>query len=465
MTRTRTSSEPDDISRKSRTIYDLTREINIRVRFGKNITQIKRELVDQNVLDMPEHALATAEEMIDDVIEHHCDYNAIQKIMRSKLVIDKDSTEVRIVDFRQRNYATITRENLREILHSKLDLSHKKYHCNFVYDPYSKNILTKNSNGFYKYNTYQPPAWYRDHFYSSGDIKVEKNEVVPAIYEEFLTHLTGGDKDSYEYILDWLAHGVRLRNFCILVTIGNQGVGKGLLGGMMRLLFGIDNYYEGTDRMIKSNFNSQMYNKKLVYIDEIFIKNKHDEDRIKTVVNDFIEVEKKGVDAQQIRNFASFYVSSNNLDSLKISADDRRFSIVNLTDEKLKKTWTVEKIRQLLKPSNIDELGKYLYYREVDEHTMLQNFLSKRTMEVRESAMSDWQDWLIGEYSVDKAGQEVPTTEVSDAISDKFGTRMRPGRKGLQQLMALCPEKLEVKKVTRKDKQLWVVKFPKGASE
>jgi hypothetical protein len=428
---------------------------------GMNTLQIKKRLCsDVDITESREDLIPVVEEIVEDVIERHPDYNAIQKIMRSKLILDKDTDEVRIVDFRNKDYQSITKQNLKDMLNSKLDLSNRKYHCEYMYDPFSCEVLTKNSSGFYKYNTYQPPLWYRDYYYSGGTVPVKKREVIPEEYHKFLTHLVGNDAPSYNYILDWMANAIRSRNYCILATIGNQGVGKGVLGEIMRKLFGEENSYVGTDRMIKSNFNPQMLNKKFVYIDEVAIRNKQDEDRIKVVVNDYIEIEKKGIDAQQTKNYANFYISSNNLDALRISADDRRFSIVNLTDTKMRDSWSAAKIQDLLEVELVAELGRYLYYRPTDDQKMLQNFISDRTQEVRDSSMSDWQDWFLGEFCVERAGEQVPTIEVSDEIENKFGRKVRPSRKSLQDLTRISPGKFEVKKVSKNNKQQWVVDFP-----
>jgi hypothetical protein len=51
------------------------------------------------------------------------------------------------------------------------------------------------------------------------------------------------------------------------------------------------------------------------------------------------------------------------MDAVKLSADDRRFSIVCLTEKKLIEVMRSDEIKALTMPENIDKLARYLYYR------------------------------------------------------------------------------------------------------
>ena len=159
----------------------------------------------------------------------------------------------------------------------------------------------------------------------------------------------------------------------------------------MEKVFGFDNYHEGKDQVFKKNFNSQLGFKKLFYCDEVTIKNKEQEDAIKVVVNDNIEIERKFKDVERIRNHVNLYISSNNLDAIRITADDRRFSIVNLTDKKLIEIMSDEEIKALFDDDNVDKLCQYLYYRDIDVDGMRKVFLTERTEQVREAVLSEWQ--------------------------------------------------------------------------
>jgi hypothetical protein len=214
--------------------------------------------------------------------------------------------------------------------------------------------------------------------------------------------------------------------------------------------------------MFKGKFNSQIMNKRLVYCDEISIRNKEDEDKLKLVVNDFIEVERKGIDAEEISNYANFYISSNNLDAIKLSGDDRRFSIINLTDIKLIEIFNDKEIKELLEQKNIDKLAQVLYYRKVDKEGMKKVFISERTRLVRESALKEWEDWFLTEYCVDNAGRSIKQKTVSDDVEDQFGSKFRPSRTSFDKLRNLLPPDqriFEIKKKSIDGKQVWCITF------
>lgn len=378
-------------------------------------------------------------DIVEDTVNDYPNYGLIQKIMRSKIVCGSigESSILTLLDEDKRRIDDYDRSRLKEILHPKFDLVSRIYTCRFEYKPLMAGMLLKDKeDGTYIYNTYQPPFWQKDWFYSNGKEVPTYRKELPEIYEKFFRHLVGDEDDSeasYYYLLKWLANGLRRRNYCILTTIGNQGIGKGVLGAIMKALFGENNYYEGSDKMFKSNFNSQIADRRLVYCDEISIQGREDEDRLKLVVNNTIEIEKKGIDAKAIDNYASFYISSNNMDSIKISADDRRFSIIQLTSEKLLKFMNVDDILDLTKSDNIKELAEFLWHYEVDVEEMGVVFKSKRTQEVRLNALQNWEDWFLFDFCVNNLGKFF---DISNELNEIFqlDQGIKIGRGKLQEL-------------------------------
>lgn len=397
--------------------------------------------------------------MVDQVCEDYPDYNLIQKIMRSKLIrpINSKERDVVLLDLVKRNTLTIDERVLSKVLDPKVDLSERMYTCELEYNPFSTQFLFLDpSEDNWVYNTYEPPFWQREYFYTKGKKSIKKADL-PELYDRFFKHLVNGKEESYEYLLNWLANAVQERNYCILATIGAQGIGKGVLGEIMRVLFGRTNFYQGSDRMFSGQFNSQIADKKLVYCDEISIKNVKEEDRLKMVVNDFIEIEKKGIDALEKRNYANFYVSSNNLDSIKLSGDDRRFSILDLTDTKLKDTFSIEEIQSLLDESNVGCLAQYLTYREVNKKAMLVPYKSVRAEEVRSASLNEWQEYFLEEICEKNVGKTLILKEVVEDLDDKFLFSRKPGRGAFKKLQDIYPERFIVKKESTGERQ-WVIK-------
>lgn len=403
-------------------------------------------------------------DVVEDVVQDYPNYGMIQKIVRSELVVDKAGEDVNVIilDSKFKSIEPINRQRLFEMFDSKYDFKSKVYTATFDYRPLEPGMLLKNSDGSYSYNTYVPPKWLEEWFYSKGEIQPKKVSEIPTMYYKFFNHLVGGNKPSFDYLIKWLANGLKRKNYCILTTIGKQGIGKGVLGEIMRKIFGRENYYAGSDRMFKGTFNSQIANRRLVYCDEIFIREKEDEDKLKLVVNDNIEIEKKGVDAKEIKNYANFYVSSNNMDAICLTADDRRFSIIDLTDVKLLEIMSPDEIKELLEEKNVEMLARFLWYVNVDVKEMSKVFITERTSQVRAMGLKEWEEYFIMEYCPNNPGKVMKVHEAGEVIKDHFGYNTRVGRGRFLDLQNKYPESFKVTLKEINDKKTWVVEILSG---
>lgn len=404
------------------------------------------------------------EEAVDRTCESYPDYDLIQFFGKSKIISDKDGEDDILYMYNplERKVKTIDRSRLSSMISSKLDWNHRRHTCDFVYDPLTPYKLKKVGKDW-KFNLYQAPEWADEHFHSGGKKKLPVITEMPKIYKKFLMHLVNNDKKSYMYIVDWLANMVQGRNYCILTTIGNQGIGKGVLGETMRELVGSDNYVKTDNKIIEKDFNGQIRNKRLIYLNEVKVNNTSQENKLKGLVDDDIEVENKGIDAKMMKNYSSIYFSSNNLDAVKIPSDDRRFSIVMLTDEKLINVMTEKEIQELYQnKDNIAELGYYLSNHKVDPDAILRVFRSDRTEVIRSASLNAWQEWFLEEWIPDNKGKTFPIREITAVVEDEFGSNCRPGRGALQNLEQFYPEIFKVKSVRdvkNKDKRIWSVEF------
>ena len=237
----------------------------------------------------------------------------------------------------------------------------------------------------------------------------------------------------------------------------------------MQKLVGESNFSLTDNRLVQKEFNAQILNKKLVYIDELKIKNANEENRLKLLINDTVEVEKKGVDSMNVDNWASLYVSSNDFDSIKLRGDDRRFSIVQLTDKKLIEVMSGDDIQSLFEDENVERLAFYLMNREVDADRMKRVFVSARTMDVREAALKQWEEWIIESYYPTVRGENVVVHDVTTMVEERYGSRVRPTRRAFQSLSERFPEILKVKRGTVKVgdevSRPWMLEFSKSAKK
>jgi len=383
-------------------------------------------------------------------------YSMIQKADRSRWIVDMNARDrtIYLLDPFVRDIVTIQKTELLAMVDKKLKEFHNIIPCRFVYNPFESKRLYKIElvNHF---NIYVPPAWW--------DEKVQYVNKIPPLYEKFFKHLVDGDINSYNYIIKWLANAVQAKNYCVLTAIGDQGVGKGVLGTIMMCLVGKSNYHKTDNRLITKDFNKQFKFKRLVFCDEINIRKIDHVNKFKDLINDTIEIEGKGENAAMIDNYASIYIASNNLDSIRITSDDRRFSIVDLTSSRLDVSHSIDEISALQEETNVNELAKYLFHYQVDKKQMLQVFTSRRTEEVRRASLTDAEEWFIDDYAVEMEGQDIPIGSVVKKAFEEADFKAL-SRKKLGDLSKIYPRIFKIiqpweEASEKKKKRVYKVKF------
>ena len=383
------------------------------VRSGFDKEQISSKLKHQ----FPE----TKENVIDKIVNEKNDseFRLAQKIMRSNLFTNmREKGQLIFMDdpFHP-EIKQIEKAQLRNVLDKDAMKDLVIRPCEFVYDPFKRERVYEGDDLISYFNNYEPPTWMVDEY---GQYKeVERVDKMPELFHRFFIHLSNGKESEYNYMVKWLANSIQDRNFCVLTAIGAPGIGKGVLGNIMLGLVGLSNFTKTDNKLISKDFNAQIRNKRLVFCDEINIKKTNHMNKFKDLVNDKIEIEGKGKDAKLDDNYASIYVASNNLDSLYIPENDRRFSVIELTNNRLDSNFTVEEIEQLNELKNIEELAKYLYHYEVDKDEMLKVHRSQRLEDIKLSTLTDAQEWFLEDYAVEKKGQVIDLTIVQEAFREK----------------------------------------------
>jgi len=145
--------------------------------------------------------------------------------------------------------------------------------------------------------------------------------------------------DCAEYVLNWLAHVVqkpsRKTEVCILLY-GSQGCGKSTIGEyILRKIIGLDKMHitSKTEKIFGRFVDTQ--GKLLAVLNEASGK---DTFNICDVLKDAItcsttEQEKKGIDAVTITDYTNYIFTTNNINSVKIPEDDRRFMPIEINEE------------------------------------------------------------------------------------------------------------------------------------
>lgn len=217
-------------------------------------------------------------------------------------------------------------------------------HCNigkqdeqFIYHwTMAKDIRT-----FYSYNYYPDASVCPKNCYNLWKpFPILKTTLYPKadtskIYE-FMKMLL---RECDEYVLNWLAHIVqnpaRKTEVCILLY-GAQGCGKSTVGEyMLRKIIGLDKMIitSKTDKMFGRFVNTQ--GKLLAVLNEASGK---DTFNICDILKDAItcsttEQEKKGIDVVTVTDYTNYIFTTNNINSVKIPEDDRRFMPIEVNEK------------------------------------------------------------------------------------------------------------------------------------
>lgn len=147
--------------------------------------------------------------------------------------------------------------------------------------------------------------------------------------------ISGGDKDTYEYIMNWLAFSVQVPNRpqrTALVMRGPRGVGKGTLAREWLYLWGIHGVATDDGDDLFGKYNADMEYKCGVFLDEAFwAGDKATLGKLKARITEpKFRVEQKHQPKRNARNFLKIMMASNEEHVIPAAPDDRRFQMVDV---------------------------------------------------------------------------------------------------------------------------------------
>ena len=140
-------------------------------------------------------------------------------------------------------------------------------------------------------------------------------------------------KNEPEYFFDWLANIVQLNEksqVAVLLKSTDQGVGKTTFFTWFGKLILGERYFHFVEKNeMLSNFNSPLENKLLIYIAEASGTVNHSFQKTfeSLISDDYLTIEKKGIDPYSINNNLNFALSTNTSNPVKIDMDDRKWNV------------------------------------------------------------------------------------------------------------------------------------------
>ena len=256
------------------------------------------------------------------------------------------------------------------------------------YNPYEVYKVQKTSNYTILNLCEFPP--YR---FGLEDVK-EFPELNP-LFNKLLDHLFK-TKESHDYTMSWYLSAIHGRNQVGLTFIGNRGIGKSKLCETFPRMFGFSNFKLGDPKALEKEFNAFLDKSRLVLFDEVAITSDEEMTRMKKYFNENNSIEKKGKDAETKPIHCSYVFSTNYLRNIKILSDERRFSCVDLNEEKLLKSMTAKEIGQLELYINHDPEFPLAFYGYMLKHQIPNvnhaiPFKGKTFYEAVEANLTKWE--------------------------------------------------------------------------
>lgn len=275
-------------------------------------------------------------------------------------------------------------------------------------------------------NTYKKPEWQEGREITKMEAEGCKP---PQIFTDFMVHLFP-DKECRTFVLDWLHFALTDRCETYLVLNGAKGIGKNLFSeNLCKPLMGSNNHKVAQPSALTSDFNALLKECRMIIFDEFRVDSPEKVNKLKRYVNEEQMIERKGVDVDATqKTFNSFIISNNDMADMKISWDDRRFSVADLTKLKLKEVWTKDKIEEFLEMckdmEKMKQLGYWIMYRK-PRHTKFDAYKKRHFYDLCYTSFSEWQK-IIVDLATSKQYAEITNADLKKEYRRRSETTRTP---------------------------------------
>lgn len=152
-------------------------------------------------------------------------------------------------------------------------------------------------------------------------------------YTEHLKNvICAGDNDAYQYLIGWLAHLIQKpdeKPSVAIVMKSVPGTGKGTTVKPLLEILGQYAVHINGAGQIAGRFNSTLANKLLIFADEVTVRNRAEADKLKGIISESsVNLERKGIDAEPMPNFARLIFASNSSQTLLAGVGERRYLVL-----------------------------------------------------------------------------------------------------------------------------------------
>ena len=211
-----------------------------------------------------------------------------------------------------------------------------------------KNSFMKDGFGFYSTN---PNVFSTFNGWKWQKLTTVNKDIIKQWKEYVLRVICSDNKDLAERIHQWIAYPLQnpgKRNGVALFIHGLEGCGKTVFTDVVGELYkGYALPNINNPDVILGRFNDSRENQVLIVLNEAkqqdSVTNKIDMDAIKSPITDrTFQLESKGMKPRQVINTNNFIIATNHQNALRLTSDDRRFQVIEVSDKYINNTSIME---------------------------------------------------------------------------------------------------------------------------
>lgn len=182
----------------------------------------------------------------------------------------------------------------------------------------------------------------------------------------------GGERDQYEWLMDWLAHlfqQPQKKPGTVVGLQGPQGAGKSIIGAVLKKLLGPSHVTADKPDHITGRFNSHLQRCLLLQAEEAFWGgNKKVGGALKHLVTgEYLQIERKGIDTEERPNYTRLLITTNEDHVWSTAIDDRRLAIFKVSDGKVGDLDYFDRMFEQLEHGGYETLLYELLNRSIDD--------------------------------------------------------------------------------------------------
>ena len=254
--------------------------------------------------------------------------------------------------------------------------------------------------------------------------------------------ISGGNVEYSTYLLDWLAFIIQRPGEMTKVAVvlrGGQGVGKSLLGRVMRKIAGQHGLLINAPSHLVGHFNAQL--RDVVFLDcaeALFAGNREADAVLKSLVtDDAVAIEAKGRDVVSAPNHLNLIFTSNADWVVPASADSRRYFVLDVENDRAQDKSYFDPLFAELESGGIEAFMHHLMGRDLSQFSPTVFPKTKALLDQREHSVSGAAAWLLDFGARLRDGQvrhreHLTTSELHDlfvewAGRNRFERQMQKG--------------------------------------